>query len=240
MKIAIVDDNINDRNILTNEINKKVEQLAQLHVEIVQFENGEKFLEYMKNTEQSFDVIFMDIYMGKMTGIDTSRQIRKLDDDVKIIFTTTSNEFASESYEVKAHDYLIKPYDKTRLSKVIKKLIGRGKSQVIDLGNGRTIDAGKVVYTTFSGHYVTVVMEDGEKVQIRCTQKKFEHIIIPFKNLVPTFKGVIANLNQVDCIEGDRFRMKDGNYVPISRRKYSEIKKQYTSFLIEKIEQEDI
>lgn len=66
-------------------------------------------------------------------------------------------------------------------------------------------------------------MNDGEKVQIRCTQKNFEKIIGPYPQLISSFKGVIVNLEQVDGIEEDRFRMKDGEFVPISRRKYGEI-----------------
>ena len=78
-------------------------------------------------------------------------------------------------------------------------------------------------------------MKDGEKVQIRCTQKNFEKIIGPYPQLISSFKGVIVNLEQVDGIEEDRFRMKDGEFVPISRRKYGEVKKQYTDFLMRKL-----
>lgn len=56
--------------------------------------------------------------MEDITGVDTARAIRKIDEDVKLIFITTSNEFASESYEVKAEDYLIKPFNKERLEKL--------------------------------------------------------------------------------------------------------------------------
>ena len=45
----------------------------------------------------------------------------------------------------------------------------------------------------------------------------------------------MVNLEQVDGIEEDRFRMKDGEFVPISRRKYGEVKKQYTDFLMRKL-----
>ena len=48
-------------------------------------------------------------------------------------------------------------------------------------------------------------MKDGEKVQIRCTQKNFEKIIGPYPQLISSFKGVIVNLEQVDGIEEDRF-----------------------------------
>ena len=62
-----------------------------------------------------------------------------------------------------------------------------------------------------------------------------EKMMESFGQLIPSFKGVMVNLEQVDGIEEDRFRMKDGEFVPISRRKYGEVKKQYTDFLMKKL-----
>ena len=155
---------------------------------------------------------------------------------VKIVFITTSNEFASESYEVRAEDYLIKPYDKTRLENVMDRIFSEKKyGKILELKDGRKIIINSIVYTTFSGHYVTIFMSDGEQIQTRSTQKDFEKMMESFGQLIPSFKGVMVNLEQVDGIEEDRFRMKDGEFVPISRRKYGEVKKQYTDFLMKKL-----
>ena len=67
--------------------------------------------------------------MEKLTGVDAAREIRKKDKKVKIVFITTSNEFASESYEVRAEDYLIKPYDKTRLENVMDRIFSEKKTE---------------------------------------------------------------------------------------------------------------
>ena len=178
----------------------------------------------------------MDIYMEKLTGVDAAREIRKKDKKVKIVFITTSNEFASESYEVRAEDYLIKPYDKTRLENVMDRIFSEKKDgKILELKDGRKIIINSIVYTTFSGHYVTIFMSDGEQIQTRSTQKDFEKMMESFGQLISSFKGVMVNLEQVDGIEEDRFRMKDGEFVPISRRKYGEVKKQYTDFLMRKL-----
>ena len=174
--------------------------------------------------------------MEKLTGVDAAREIRKKDKKVKIVFITTSNEFASESYEVRAEDYLIKPYDKTRLENVMDRIFSEKKyGKILELKDGRKIIINSIVYTTFSGHYVTIFMSDGEQIQTRSTQKDFEKMMESFGQLIPSFKGVMVNLEQVDGIEEDRFRMKDGEFAPISRRKYGEVKKQYTDFLMKKL-----
>ena len=202
--------------------------------EISDYRSGEEFLTAWETAD--FDLIILDIFMDKLTGVDVARKIRERDSNVKIVFSTTSNEFASESYEVRAEDYLIKPFDGQRMNKIIDRFFRKNKEvKILEFPNGRKVSVNSIVYTSFSGHYVTVFMKDGEKVQIRCTQKNFEKIIGPYSQLISSFKGVIVNLEQVDGIEEDRFRMKDGEFVPISRRKYGEVKKQYTDFLMKKL-----
>lgn len=240
MKIAIVDDSIKDREYLQKEIQEIFFRRTKNHIEITTFKSGEELLEYFYDNKEGnaslFDIVFLDIYMEDITGVDTARAIRKIDEDVKLIFITTSNEFASESYEVRAEDYLIKPFDGRRMNKIIDRFFRKNKEvKILEFPNGRKVSVNSIVYTSFSGHYVTVFMKDGEKVQIRCTQKNFEKIIGPYPQLISSFKGVIVNLEQVDGIEEDRFRMKDGEFVPISRRKYGEVKKQYTDFLMKKL-----
>ena len=109
---------------------------------------------------------------------------------------------------------MIKPFDGQRMNKIIDRFFRKNKEvKILEFPNGRKVSVNSIVYTSFSGHYVTVFMKDGENVQIRCTQKNFEKIIGPYPQLISSFKGVIVNLEQVDGIEEDRFRMKDGEFV---------------------------
>ena len=194
MKIAIVDDSSLDRDFLKNGLEIIFEERNIENLEIQEFSSGEELLNYLReNPSDFFHIIFMDIYMEDLTGVETAKAIRKTDEQVKIVFITTSNEFASESYEVRAEDYLIKPFDGQRMNKIIDRFFRKNK------------------------------------------EVNFEKIIGPYPQLISSFKGVIVNLEQVDGIEEDRFRMKDGEFVPISRRKYGEVKKQYTDFLMKKL-----
>ena len=238
MRIAIVDDNEEDRKYLTKEITEIFSEKTKENPQITQLSSGEEFVKVLSVSEpgEFFDIVFLDIYMKELTGIDTAKKLRQIDKVAKIIFITTSNEFASESYEVRAEDYLIKPYDKTRLENVMDRIFSEKKyGKILELKDGRKIIINSIVYTTFSGHYVTIFMSDGEQIQTRSTQKDFEKMMESFGQLIPSFKGVMVNLEQVDGIEEDRFRMKDGEFVPISRRKYGEVKKQYTDFLMKKL-----
>ena len=104
MRIAIVDDDIG----VYEDLKTYIDGFLGNSAEFFYFPSGEAFLE----KREDFDLIILDIFMDRLTGMDVAREIRKTDSDVKIVFATTSNEFASESYEVNACYYLHKPFGK--------------------------------------------------------------------------------------------------------------------------------
>ena len=96
MKIAIVDDSSLDRDFLKNGLEIIFEERNIENLEIQEFSSGEELLNYLReNPSDFFHIIFMDIYMEDLTGVETAKAIRKTDEQVKIVFITTSNEFAS-------------------------------------------------------------------------------------------------------------------------------------------------
>ena len=93
------------------------------------------------------------------------------------------------------------------------------EDKILKFSENKVVHVDSIVYTTFSGHYVTIYLKDETSIQVRCTQKNFEKQIEHFPQLISSFKGITVNLAQVDNIESDRFKMKNGSFVPISRRK---------------------
>ncbi len=90
---------------------------------------------------------------------------------------------------------------KPRLENVMDRIFSEKKyGKILELKDGRKIIINSIVYTTFSGHYVTIFMSDGEQIQTRSTQKDFEKMMESFGQLIPSFKGVMVNLEQVDGI----------------------------------------
>ena len=89
--------------------------------------------------------------MKELTGIDTAKKLRQIDKVAKIIFITTSNEFASESYEVQAHDYLIKPFNKARMLKTMERIFEDEKNnkKILDLPDGQIIPIDSLIYNFF-------------------------------------------------------------------------------------------
>ncbi len=135
MRIAIVDDDIRMYECLQTYFG----ELLGSSAELTYFKSGEAFLRVWQ--PNAFELIILDIFMDKLTGMDVAREIRKTDSDVRIAFGTTSNEFASESYEVNACYYLHKPFDRERVKAMLDRidLAQVEKERTIQLPDGKSV-----------------------------------------------------------------------------------------------------
>lgn len=109
MRVAIID----DLSLCREEMRKCLyryleENYAGEEPVIKEFAGGEEFLSCF--VPEVWDIIFIDQYMTGISGIDTARKIRETDRLVALVFVTTSESHAIESYGVRACGYLLKPY----------------------------------------------------------------------------------------------------------------------------------
>lgn len=116
-KIAIVEDNDDDRNNLLSKI-KKYEEEFGVKFDIVTFNNGFNFMDKFLPI---FQLVFLDINMPGINGMDAAGQIRKVDEKVAICFTTSLAQYAIKGYEVSAIDFILKPVEYSRVRNVIGK-----------------------------------------------------------------------------------------------------------------------
>ena len=69
------------------------------------------------------DLLFLDIYMKKLNGMETARKLRQIQCKVPIIFLTASPDYAIESYEVQASGYLLKSFSEEKLMKLLNRIL---------------------------------------------------------------------------------------------------------------------
>lgn len=238
MKIALVDDNPQElkkiSQILTDEFNNMDMKIDNIYF----FHSGEEFLN--KWHTGMYDIVILDIFMENFSRVDVAQKIRETDNDVKLVFCTTSNEFASESYSVDASYYLCKPIDNSTICSMIKKinLMEYELSRYIILSDGQRLILRNMIYSEYYNHTVYIHTKAGEDLQLRIAQAELENSIESFPFFICCFKGIIVNMYEILKRDNDVFIMKNDARVPISRRKAKEIEDTYSSFLFKNVREE--
>ena len=116
MRIAVCDDDRAIREELFRLIQKQVSE-----ADIMEYQSGEELI----NARGNFDIYFLDIEMGEVSGMDIARHIREQEDNGRqrsiIIFVTGYREYMEAAFDVNAFHYLIKPVDAEKFSEVFSR-----------------------------------------------------------------------------------------------------------------------
>lgn len=238
LRIAITDDLNSEREKLSSAIAAPFEKVGLAIGNIDEFTSGEALLRQF--SAGKYDLIFLDIYMGGISGVETAKRIRSIDKNVMLVFVTTSNEFASVSYAVKANFYLLKPIRSDSIKQLAETLAQQMQNtrSVAALPDGTVIPLSSLVYTSCSGHYVNVYLVGSEPLKIRTTHKIMYEALSKYEGIISCNKGVLVSLANVAKLDGENFTMINGDTVPISRRKMTQIKNDYTRFVLNRIHSE--
>lgn len=168
MKIAICDDTLQDRQTIVRHL---ADFAAKTGTSLVPntYESGEALLAALKKT--SFELIFLDIYMLALNGIETAHAIRKFDKNVQIIFVTTSPDHAISSYDVRALHYLMKPITYSKLERVLSlcqlESIKASRQIEVSIGNQLIpINLADIIYAEMFKKVLTIHTTHGAKPSI--------------------------------------------------------------------------
>ncbi|MGL5541591.1 MAG: LytR/AlgR family response regulator transcription factor [Erysipelotrichaceae bacterium] len=232
-KIAICDD---DSQVIT-QLKALLEQYAKqrgIQFEIDAFQEGVSFLQGF--TKDKYHFILLDVYLGRRTGIEIAKAIRKRDQDVMIVFVTSSLHHAIESYEVKAFHYLLKPIDQDKLFQVLGECLKNVEKEVEGLivtaaGRTENIPHNTIEFLESSGHKVIVhttygdftVYEKLDAMQERLNNETF----------IRVKQSYLVNMQYIQSIEGNKITLKSGAITTIRHSNIKQIKKTYIKYLLD-------
>jgi two-component system response regulator LytT len=185
IKTVIVDDEPFSRD----ELKYLLEQYKEIEI-IAEAESGEKGLEVVIRNEP--DVIFVDIEMPQMSGLELAQALQNLKKVPLIIFATAYPDYAAKAFRVQALDYLVKPFDEEQLAetmaRVRERLTVKEKEQAKTSSIARLAveDDGRIIY--LSPTDITYVFREDRETMI-CTVNRTFSTKTPIKDLEEKLKG---------------------------------------------------
>lgn len=237
MKIAIVDSFQKDRDFLAVFLEEYMKNNG-ITGEVFAYPNGEEFLEaYEGPYGVGYDMVFLDIYMNGMNGMEVAKRIRFKSRDVSLVFAAGAADFAMEGYKVHALRYLLKPCKEQELEDVLKEYFNCANlwEPFLEIKEDcviRTVYFRDIMMAQIQGHYVLFYMKDEEIIKARMTGRELISYVRD-ERFLECYRNVLVNLDYVDGIEGgwEVFHMQDGRTVLIQRSRKKHVRQYFTDYM---------
>ena len=232
MRVAVID----DESIFRMQLKMMVEKVATnraLTLEVEEFDTGQSFVEAL--TERRFDIVFMDIYMPDMDGIETAKKLRALTEKTLLIFMTASEGHYPDAFSLHAFDYVTKPFTLERIDNLISEIVDHTPIDAIfikiTVGSvDERIYLKNIVSVTTDGHYLEIHKDDGTSSRVRLTSGEFLGMTGSDKRFIMINRGIIINMDFINRIEGAEVYLDDRSIYPISAKKVAEITQQIRDY----------
>lgn len=230
LHIGVCEDDLIHISILTNHIEKVVKS-KEMHFEIYEFKSGEDLL---KNYPNHLDILFLDIQMEVLTGMDTARKLREFDKSVEILFTTSVSEYVYEGYEVRAYRYLLKPlkYEviEKHLNECISNILDKAKNYLIinNKNNLTKIMLEDVLYMETEGREI-IIHKENESYRFKMSMRKLEKLL-QGKKFFRCHNSFIVNLDKIESIDKNIVYINKVQ-IPVSKHRIQSLKKELTNLL---------
>ncbi len=238
IEIAICDDNLS----FTSWLEEQIVDLGKKH--FVDLENdifytGEVLIDHIRNGKR-YDLIFLDIEMLGMNGVDVAFQIRKYDSKVLIIYVTSHESYAPEAFEVSAFRFLIKPVDIEILEKYFISAIENIhiKPEYFEYHYNKVCHkiAIKDIMYFQSDKRITYITTNDNVIKcyekLNAIERRLETANIIFLRVHQSF---LINPEYIETYMYNSIILTDGTEISISVKRRKEVAQQYCRFKGEKV-----
>lgn len=233
--IAICDDSKQERQILAA-LFKRYQELHATPLQIHIFQNGFSLLDAIDQGKR-FDITILDILMPGENGIEIARNIRASGADTEIIFLTSSPEYAVDSYEVKAQNYLLKPVTEEKffasIDSILAELDEKDTASFIIYTTEKQysrIRVSSLVYGEVTHRTITLHLADQTMISAVMTFTEFQDILKAYPNFIYPHRSYAVNMHYIQYVTKSDIILTDGQKIPLSRNNYTKISEQFLNF----------
>lgn len=214
MRVAICDDEKIFQEQLKNELDQ---YFHSLDIWVDCYGRGEELLANYENKQ--YDIVFLDIEMDGLDGLQVAREMHHLNRDLPIIMVTTHTELALEGYEVQAFRFLAKPIDRKKLHSALQAveavLHDDEKLCIASDGVQRYLPFKSVCYVKCENVYLNIITTNDRYL----VRQKLKELMkqLPANLFVQVHRSYMVNLRYVVSFNGTTIYMEDGAEIPVSK-----------------------
>ena len=238
MNIAIVDDLPMDQERLQKAL-MTYAAIHRLSLDIHVFSSAEEFLADYQPLK--YTILFLDIFMEGMTGIEAAAKVREADDEVLLVYLTTSEEHRAQAFETYASAYLVKSPDDSVLYKTMDHLLHLCTEReekrfffVCDRQN-MSLRYDDIMALQTEGNYILLRTVKGDTFKTRMLFSDAAKEFSKDKRFLSIVRGVIVNLDHVQSITEDTCQLVGDLSFPLNTRKARTIQQIWHNYNFEKL-----
>ncbi|WP_300277416.1 LytR/AlgR family response regulator transcription factor [Peptacetobacter sp.] len=227
--IGICDDELEVRDTIKKSIIEIMKD-DTTEYQIKEFSSGDDVIKYI-SSDNEIDILFLDIQMNGLDGMETARKLREYDKTTEILFVTSIESKISEAFEVRAFRFIKKPVQYEVIEKNLKECVieitrKRGCFLKIKTETGfRKIYSRDIVYIEVLNRVIKIYTKE-DKFEYRGTLEETMNNLEK-QLFVQCHRSYVVNIIYIKEIGNKDIIMKDGSIVPISRSKYKEVMNRY-------------
>lgn len=240
MKIVVCDDNPLELQFIHQLLKDYYTNNTDYPLSIHTFSSAISLLDFIE--KNSVDLYFLDILMPGINGIEVGQYIRRKDEDVPIVYITTTPDFAVQSYSVQAADYILKPFtepaffclmkrlDKYFQEKFYKRWLIKTKSDFY------SVPYYEIMYIEYQEHRLNCYQSSGQIIKSNTLRVSFDEAVTELKEdsrFLKISASFLINMSFVSKVTSKEFVMKDEKCLTITRR-YKDARKTYIDFLLKR------
>ena len=236
MKIAVLDDNPSDLHTLCTTLDTICSEYMPRPM-IRAFTDDKKFLAHMSAARA--DIVFLDIYLGERTGIQTAQVLRSFNTSCAIIFVTTSRDHAVEAFGVTAAHYLIKPVTEEGVREALARTPFFKKERptiplTIEYTEQR-IPIEHIRYVDADGRRCSFHLTDGTTLSPYMTLARARELLDAMPMFLSCHRSLLVNMDEIHQLTPDGILLSDGTLLSIATRRKSEVERIYRAYMLKKM-----
>ena len=241
VNIAVCDDKQESLDAIQEELVKAANNM-DITIETYLYTDGNKVIDLVCNNKEHFDILFLDIDMPDISGLEVAKKIRKAESDIILIFISAHEQYVFESIDYNPFKYIRKNKMKDEIALALKRAYKRilkekPKTYIARTEEGEVrLKHGNIMYFEMESRKISVFTNDNQKRKLvgRKTIKEL-YSELNDEDFIKIHSGCIVNAKYIDEYSGHDITLDNGTKLIVSRSGIKTVKEAISRYWSERV-----